>query len=51
MNHIHVSTVTALTVFLMVLLVGAFYRWLSMRLASSDSSTAQSIAGAMAFAY
>ena len=45
MNHLHVSTLTALTTFLMVILVGAFWRLISMRL--SDTAVGK----AMAFAY
>lgn len=45
MNHVHVSTLTALTTFLMVILVGAFWRLISMRLSNHP------IGKAMAFAY
>jgi hypothetical protein len=44
-NHVHVSAVTAITVFLMVILVGTFWRFAAMRLAETP------IGKAMAFAY
>lgn len=45
MNHLHVSALTAVTTFLMVLLVGAFWRLVSMRMADN------SLGKAMAFLY
>lgn len=45
MQHIHVSTLTALTIFLMVLIMGTFWRFAAMRLADHP------IGKAMAFMY
>lgn len=43
MNHIHVSAMTAVTTFLMVVIVGALWRLLAMRLSETSLGKAMAV--------
>ena len=49
--HTHFSAVSALGVFLMVLIVGSAWRLATVRLAASDRQELRNLAAAMAFQY
>lgn len=49
--HSHFSALTALNVFLAVLVVGTLWRLTSMRLAASNTSAGRNLGAAMSFQY
>lgn len=49
--HSHFSALTALNVFLAVLMVGTLWRLLALKAASANSTTLRNLGAAMAFQY